>query len=159
MGIAEGEGLLSLDEPLLEAFPKEAPENPCPNLRKATVRDLLTMCLGQGQGFLMGAQRPFLPERDWVRYSLALPFPYAPGEKFVYNNVGPYLAGILVQRRAGCDLVSYLTPVSYTHLDVYKRQPPGGKAVRSSWKDFKSPLEIRKNWLVSYSQNDREWIL
>ena len=89
VGIAEGEGLLSLDEPLLEAFPKEAPENPCPNLRKATVRDLLTMCLGQGQGFLMGEQRPFLPERDWVRYSLALPFPYAPGKNSCTTTWGP----------------------------------------------------------------------
>lgn len=120
VGIAEGEGLLSLDEPLLDAFPEEAPETPCPNLRKATVRDLLTMCLGQGQGFLMGEQRPFLPERDWVRYSLALPFPYAPGEKFVYNNVGPYLAGILVQRRAGCDLVSYLTPRLFAPLGIQR---------------------------------------
>ena len=48
VGIAEREGLLSLDEPLLDAFPEEAPENPCPNLQRATVRDLLTMCLGQG---------------------------------------------------------------------------------------------------------------
>ena len=42
--------------------------------------------------------------------SLAIPFKYKPGTHFVYNNVGPYLAGILVQRRSGCDLVSYLTP-------------------------------------------------
>ena len=120
VGIAEREGLLSLDEPLVEAFPEEVPDNPCQNLQKATVRDLLTMCLGQGEGALMGEQRPFLAERDWVRYSLALPFPYAPGEKFVYNNVGPYLAGVLVQRRAGCDLVSYLTPRLFAPLGIVR---------------------------------------
>ncbi|HIY25588.1 MAG TPA: beta-lactamase family protein [Candidatus Acutalibacter pullistercoris] len=120
VGIALREGLLSLEEPLVEAFPEELPEDPCENLRKARVRDLLTMCLGQGQGYLMGEQRPFLTERDWVKYSLSLPFPYAPGEKFVYNNVGPYLAGVLVQRRAGCHLVSYLTPRLFAPLGIQR---------------------------------------
>ena len=57
----------------------------------------------------MGEQRPFYEEDNWVKISLAIPFKYNPGTHFVYNNVGPYLAGILVQRRFGCDLVSYLT--------------------------------------------------
>ena len=34
------------------------------------------------------------------------------------NNVGPYLAGILVQRRSGCDLVSYLTPRLFSKLGI-----------------------------------------
>ena len=118
VGFALQEGLLSLSERLVDCFPEELPEQIDDNLAQATVRDLLTMCLGQGQAFLMGEQRPFLPQRDWVRYSLALPFPYAPGEKFVYNNVGPYLAGMLVQRRSGCDLVSYLTPRLFEHLGI-----------------------------------------
>ena len=101
VGIAAGEGLLRLDERLVDAFPAELPAHVCENLERATVRDLLTMCLGQDKGFLMGGQRPFLKERDWVRSCLAQPFPYAPGEKFRYNNAGPYLAGVLVQRRAG----------------------------------------------------------
>lgn len=118
VGIAQREGLLSLEEPLTEAFRNELPSNPCENLKKATVRDLLTMALGQEKGYLMGEQRPFLTEKDWVRYSLAQPFPYAPGSKFVYNNVGPYLAGVLVQRRAGCDLVHYLTPRLFEPLGI-----------------------------------------
>ncbi len=120
VGIALKEGLLSLDERLTEAFPADIPAQPCGNLQKATVRDLLTMGLGQGQGYLMGEQRPFLQEKDWVKYALSLPFEYAPGEKFVYNNVGPYLAGVLVQRRAGCDLVSYLTPRLFAPMGIQR---------------------------------------
>lgn len=120
VGIALGEGLLSLEERLVDAFPKEVPECAGENLQKATVRDLLTMGLGQGKGYLMGEQRPFLQEEDWVRYALSLPFEYAPGEKFVYNNVGPYLAGVLVQRRAGCDLVSYLTPRLFAPMGIQR---------------------------------------
>ena len=120
MGIALGEGLLSLEERLVDAFSKEVPECAGENLQKATVRDLLTMGLGQGKGYLMGEQRPFLQEEDWVRYALSLPFEYAPGEKFVYNNVGPYLAGVLVQRRSGCDLVSYLTPRLFAPMGIQR---------------------------------------
>lgn len=120
VGIAQREGLLSLDEKLTDAFPEDIPAQPCGNLQRATVRDLLTMGLGQGQGYLMGEQRPHLQEKDWVKYALSLPFEHAPGEKFVYNNVGPYLAGILVQRRAGCDLVNYLAPRLFAPMGIQR---------------------------------------
>ncbi|RKJ41378.1 class C beta-lactamase-related serine hydrolase [Acutalibacter sp. 1XD8-33] len=118
VGIALKEGLLSLDEKLTEAFPEELPEQVSENLQKATVRDLLTMCLGQPESFLMGDFRPYYPEHNWVKLALAQPFTDPPGTKFVYNNVGPYLAGILVQRRAGCDLVHYLMPRLFQPMDI-----------------------------------------
>lgn len=118
VGIAVREGLLSLDERLTDAFPEELPETVSENLQKATVRDLLTMCLGQSKAFLMGEDRPYYPERNWAKLALAQPFPYEPGTKFVYNNVGPYLAGLLVQRRAGCDLVHYLMPRLFDPMGI-----------------------------------------
>lgn len=118
VGIAKEEGLLSLDERLVDAFSQELPENPDENLQKATIRDLLTMCLGQEKGLLMGDSRPFLPEKNWVRYSLSHPFIYTPGERFVYSNVGPYLAGVLIQRRARMNLVDYLLPRLFTPLGI-----------------------------------------
>lgn len=118
VGIAIREGLLSLNERLTDAFPEELPETVSENLQKATVRDLLTMCLGQPKAFLMGEDRPYYPERNWAKLALAQPFPYEPGTKFVYNNVGPYLAGLLVQRRAGCDLVHYLMPRLFDPMGI-----------------------------------------
>ena len=120
VGIAQREGLLSIDEKLTEAFAGDLPAEVSENLAKATVRDLLTMSLGQPEAALMGAQRPFIAEDDWVKLSLSLPFTDAPNTRFVYNNVGPYLAGVLVQRRAGCDLVSYLTPRLFAPLGIRK---------------------------------------
>ncbi len=110
VGIAQREGLVSLDERLVDAFYRDLPEKVCDNLSRATVRDLLTMQLGQRTPWLMGGERPYICGDDWVRMALSRPFEDEPGTRFVYSNVGPYLAGILVQRRAGCDLVSYLTP-------------------------------------------------
>ena len=118
VGFAVQEGLLSLDEKLTDVFAEDLPENPCENLKKATVRDLLTMHLGQKSASLMGAQRPLYEEDNWVKLSLSIPFEYEPGTHFVYNNVGPYLAGMLVQRRAGCDLISYLTPRLFSPLGI-----------------------------------------
>lgn len=120
VGIAQEEGLLSIDEKLTDAFAGELPEEIGENLAKATVRDLLTMCLGQAEGYLMGGQRPQMKRKDWVRASLEQPFVYAPDTHFVYNNVGPYLAGVLVQRRAGCDLVEYLLPRLFEPLGILR---------------------------------------
>lgn len=121
VGFAVQEGLLSLDEKLVDAFADDLPENVSENLAKATVKDLLTMCLGQGEAHLMAGQRPLYTEEDWVKMSLAIPFVYEPGTHFVYNNVGPYLAGILVMRRSGCqNLVDYLMPRLFRPLGIWR---------------------------------------
>ena len=65
VGFAVQEGLISLDEKLTDAFADDLPENVDENLKKATVRDLLTMCLGQKDAHL------------------AIPFEYEPGTPFV----------------------------------------------------------------------------
>lgn len=118
IGIACGEGLLSLEEKLVDVFPDELPASPSEYLQQATVRDMLTMCLGQDKSYMMSNERPFLKETNWVQYSLAQPFTDAPNTKFVYSNVGPHLAGILLQRRCGCDLVHYLVPRLFTPLEI-----------------------------------------
>ncbi len=118
VGIALREGLLSLDEKLVDAFEKDLPDTVSPHLEKACVRDLLTMCLGQEKPYLMGSDRPFYTETDWVRAALARPFSDDPGTKFLYSNTGPYLAGMLIQRRAGCDLVHYLMPRLFEPLGI-----------------------------------------
>ena len=74
VGIAIREGLLSLDEKLTDAFSEDLPEMVSENLQMATVRDLLTMCLGQQKGFLMGEDRPYYTDPNWVRLALAQPF-------------------------------------------------------------------------------------
>ncbi|MCD7832840.1 MAG: beta-lactamase family protein [Lachnospiraceae bacterium] len=120
VGMAVKEGLLSLNEMLVDAFAEDMPDKISENLAKATVEDLLTMCLGQGRAYLMGEQRPRYREKDWVKMTLGFPFVHEPGSHFLYNNVGPYLAGILVQRRVGCDLVSYLMPRLFEPLDILR---------------------------------------
>ena len=120
VALAAEEGLLSLDEKLTDVFAEDLPETVSENLKKATVRDLLTMCLGHSGSHLMGAQRVGYTDENWVRMSLAIPFEYEPGSHFVYSNVGPYLAAVLVQKRAGCCLVDYLMPRLFRPLGIWR---------------------------------------
>ena len=120
VGIAEKEGLLSLEEKISDCFPEELPENPSENLLAMTVRDALAMSLGQDRAYLMGEDRVHLKEKDWLRYVLAGAVPYKPGSRFLYNNAGPYLAGRLVQKRAGCSLVDYLMPRFFECAQIYR---------------------------------------
>ena len=120
VGLAVEEGLLSLEEKLTDVFREDLPETVSGNLKKATVRDLLTMCLGHAEAHLMGAQRLNYTDENWIRLALAVPLEYAPGERFVYSNVGPYLAAVLVQRRAGCSLIDYLMPRLFTPMGIWR---------------------------------------
>lgn len=119
IGFGIAEGILSLEERMVDAFRDELPEDVPEALEALTLHHLLTMETGQDAAYLMGGQRPFLKERDWVRYCLARPFVTMPGTKFQYTNVGPYLAGVLLQRRTGMTLTDYLMPRLFAPLEIH----------------------------------------
>jgi CubicO group peptidase (beta-lactamase class C family) len=118
VGLALKEGLVSLEEKVCDAFSDDLPDNLSEELRALRVRDLLTMHVGQKEALLMGGRRHALKETDWVKYVLAQPFENMPGKVFLYSNTGPYLAGVLVQRRAGCNLADYMTPRLFRPLGI-----------------------------------------
>lgn len=124
VGFAIAEGLFALADKILPYFKEEVPRDPSEYLQQVTVRDLLTMTFGQEEAYLMGDERPLIAAQtdDFVAYALAQPLAYAPGGKFVYNNVGPYLAGMLIQKRTGQDLVSYLMPRLFEPLGIARPQ-------------------------------------
>ncbi len=129
VGFAVQEGLLSLDERIVDCFPGDIPAHPSENLKRLTVLDLLTMQMGHDREYLMGYERPFLHFNNWPRYALAQKIPVRPGTAFFYDNAPPYLAGVLVERRAGCDLANYLNPRLFKPLGMMKptweRDPDG----------------------------------
>ena len=94
---AAQEGLFSMDDYVLDHFAEDAPENPSENLKKMKLRHLITMSMGFESPMLMGAMRPKMVEKDWVKFVLKAPVVHEPGSVFQYNNAGPYLLGILVQ--------------------------------------------------------------
>lgn len=122
VAFAVQEGLFSLEDAVLDHFGADAPENPSENLKKMKLRHLITMSMGFESPMLMGAQRPKMTEKDWVRYVLRANVVNEPGTTFQYNNAGPYLLGILVQRKAGMSLIEYLTPRLFEPLGIQTPQ-------------------------------------
>lgn len=118
VAFAVQEGLFSLDDFVLTHFSADAPENPSENLRRMRLRHLITMSMGFESPMLMGAMRPAMVEKDWVKFVLRANVVHEPGTVFQYNNAGPYLLGILVQRKAGMSLVDYLTPRLFGPLGI-----------------------------------------
>lgn len=115
---AVAEGLFSLDDFVLDQFPEDAPEVVSENLKKMRLRHLITMSMGFDHPMLMGAQRPYMATKDWVKYVLRAPVIHEPGTVFQYNNAGPYLLGMLIQRKTGMSLVDYLMPRLFEPLGI-----------------------------------------
>ena len=119
IGIAIEEGLLNLDDPVIEFFPDKVPDNPSERLQRLKVRHLLTMSVGHAESHLMAEQRYTTDEMDWVKLSLNIPLDHEPGTRFLYSNVGPYLAGMIIRRLTGSDLLEYLMPRLFEPLGIW----------------------------------------
>lgn len=119
IGIAIEEGLITLDDPVIDFFPEKAPENPSDRLQRLKVRHLLTMSIGHNEAHLMAEQRYSMKDLDWVRYSLNLTLDHEPGTHFLYSNVGPYLAGMIIKKLTKCTLLEYLMPRLFEPLGIW----------------------------------------
>lgn len=106
IGFAVQEGLLSLDDRLVDLFPDKLPENPSENLQKATVRHLLMMGCGHETEIPdLGRGEP-----DWIAAFLHHPFVYEPGTKFLYNTAGTNLLCAILKKKTGKQLTEFLRP-------------------------------------------------
>lgn len=110
VGFAVAEGMFSLDDYVKDCFADDMPSEPSEYLMEMKLIHLLTMSMGQEKPVLMGETRLSMTEKDWVKFVLKQKMVSKPGNTFMYSNAGPYLLGVLIQRRSGMNLVEYLTP-------------------------------------------------
>ena len=110
VGIACTEGILRLDERIIDIFPEEAPAEPSENLKLLTVRDVL--CMGCG----MDTMPP--PGKDWIRDFLHTPVNHKPGTTYMYNSTGSTLLGAIVRKKTGLGLHDYLTPRLFHKIGI-----------------------------------------
>lgn len=111
VGIAYTEGLVRLDERLIDIFREEAPENPSENLSKMTVHDVL--CMGCGMDEMPA------PSENWIKDFLAMPVVHEPGTTYMYNSVGSSILGAVVRKKTGLGLHEYLKPRLYDKIGIY----------------------------------------
>ena len=101
-GIAVGQGVVKLDQKVLEFFPKERPQNPDERKARITVGNLLHMESGLDCGYLPGEQELEQMKRsaNWVQFALALPMKYEPGAHSAYCSPGYHLLGSVIAAAA-----------------------------------------------------------
>lgn len=116
VGLAAQEGLFGLDDPI-DWYIREAKEKKG-MIRELKIWHLLTMTQGFERPLLMGNERKRIQEKDWVSYICNCPVIHRPGTLFEYNNAGPYLLGVIIQRVTGKDLIDYLMPRLFDPLEI-----------------------------------------
>jgi CubicO group peptidase (beta-lactamase class C family) len=136
IGLAVAEDRLTVDDPVLNFFPDEAPANPSENLKAMRVRHLLSMNTGHkedttGQVFqdfhqhnLFGLEAHLMPntrrrmDDNWPRVFLSLPVEYPPGTWFVYNTAATYMLSAIITKLTGESLLNYLRPRLFGPLGI-----------------------------------------
>ena len=115
VGLAVSEGLLTVEDKVVSFFPDQLPDQADPELNELSVKDLLTMSVGQDPDptFL-------IPPRDsnWVRAFLAIPLVDEPGSRFLYNSMATYMLSAIVQQVTGEKVVDYLKPRLFEPLGI-----------------------------------------
>jgi CubicO group peptidase (beta-lactamase class C family) len=101
VGMLINAGKLSLSDLWLSYFP-EYRKYATAGFEKVTIRNLLTMTLGQD------AEPIIRNDEDWIKSIVEKPLVYRPGAKFFYNSMCSHLLSCLVQRVTGQKLSLYL---------------------------------------------------
>lgn len=116
IGLAQDEGLLSVDDLVISFFPEDIPEKPSANLKAMRISDLLRMNTGQAvePGFRN------MQSDNWVSAFLAHKVDYKPGTHFKYNSMATYMCSAILQKVTGMTMVDYLTPRLFEPLGIQK---------------------------------------
>jgi hypothetical protein len=146
IGIAQAEGLLSINDPVISFFPEETPANPSENLKSMRIRDLLRMNTGHDEDPTGKVREDTL---NWVRAFLSLPVEHKPGTRFVYNSAGTFMMSAIIQKVSGQTLLEYLRPRLFEPLGIENPTwdtAPGGICI-GGW-----GLKIRTVDIASFGQ-------
>ncbi|MFF6982935.1 serine hydrolase domain-containing protein [Streptomyces sp. NPDC008343] len=107
-GIAAGEGLIRLDDPVISYFPELDADITDPRSRAMLVRHVASMASGHETDAFDEARAQ--DREDLVRGFLLVPPPRDPGTFFAYNQPATFALSAIVQRASGQSLTEYLRP-------------------------------------------------
>jgi CubicO group peptidase (beta-lactamase class C family) len=112
VGMAVAEGRMTVDDPVLQYFPEDAPAAPSDNLKAMRVRDLLSMSTGHHD------EAPNGPNDHWVKSFLAHPVEHKPGTYFRYNTPASNMLAAIVRKATGVDEEEYLRSRLFEPLGI-----------------------------------------
>lgn len=103
LGFAVTEGKLSLDARVIDLFPEYDFGNDAKNMKKMTVRHLISMCSGKRPNYLL-----YKTDKDWLPHLFDAKWIHEPGEKFEYVNENSYCVCAILHRVLGQSVTEYL---------------------------------------------------
>ena len=115
VGLAIADGKMALTDKVIDYFPDKLPAEVSDNLKKMTVRDLLTMSCGHDEEPAIRTQYA-----DWAKIFLAHPVVHDPGTFYLYNSMGTYMLSAIVQKVTGEKVVDYLDTRLFQPLHINK---------------------------------------
>lgn len=127
VGLAVGEGRLTVEDTVVSLFPNDLPSEVSANLAAMKVKHLLTMSTGHGQDTL-GPMRN-ATGKSWAKTFLEQPVEFEPGTHFLYNTGATYMQSAIVQKLTGQPLEQYLKPRLFDPLGIegydWEKDPQG----------------------------------
>ncbi|MEE3466109.1 MAG: serine hydrolase [Candidatus Cryptobacteroides sp.] len=126
VGFAITEGLLKLEDKIVDLFLESVPEQPQEYLADITIRNLLTMNSGHGKDPTYVTR---VQDCDWIQAFMEWPIEYEPGTCYCYNSLGTYLLSAAVQKVTGQKVVDYLDTRLWQPLGIAKpfwQESPAG---------------------------------
>lgn len=137
IGIAQGEGRLSINDKFVDLMKGEYDYDLPENFDKITVRNLLTMCTGHSTCPVSTAQNALREKMKaegknpaqpvdgnhmsdlWFDAFMKTPLEHDPDEYyFAYNNGATYMLSIIIQKLTGENLRDYLMPRIFDPLEL-----------------------------------------
>lgn len=112
IGMAVDEGLLSIDEKVMDFFPDLLPETLPEGLEELSVEHLLTMSAGHASTSYPGSGE------SQIRAFLATPYAHKPGTAFAYNITCSHVLSHILFRRSGLTLLEFLQPRLFDKLGI-----------------------------------------
>jgi CubicO group peptidase (beta-lactamase class C family) len=125
IGLLIDDGRLSLDDPVVDLLPDDAPVPIDERLGRLRVRHLLSMSTGHA----MDGLETVTAGGDWARHLLAVPLTSEPGTRFLYETGATYLLAVIATRLTGHRLLELITPRLLSPLGIagatWERSPDG----------------------------------
>lgn len=113
VGMAVREGLLSLDDRLVDIFADKMTPIHNPRLNQITLRHLLTM-----QSGIKFNELGSVLTKDWAKGFMQSEIVQEPGRVFSYNSMNSYMLAAAVVRKSGQSLTEFLRPRLYEPLGI-----------------------------------------
>ena len=112
VGLAQADGKLSIDDPVLKYFPDVTPAAGNDFQKGMRIRDLLSMSTGHR------TEPSFQGSTTWTKTFFDHPVLHKPGTIFLYNTPASYILSAIVQKATGQKESDYLQSRLFTPLGI-----------------------------------------